>query len=432
MRLVQVTVSQQTVDIITSTLARDDIEHVVIETKDTEPFDAIVSFVLPTQAVEPVLDSLRSAGLTESAQIVVLDTETVISEQADALEEQFETEEKTEDQIARQELHTRASELTPTLPVYVTMTFISAIVATAGLLLNSPAVVVGSMVIAPLIGPALSASVGTVVNDDDLFHDGFQNQVIGVVVSILGAALFAILLRFTLLVPPGENVFLIPEVAERLQPDLLSLFIALGAGVAGILSLTTGISAVLVGVMIAAALIPPAAAAGVALAWGEPVAAIGATVLVLINLVSINVMGLLTLWYSGYRPERFFETSRARRQLLKQVGLYGIAVGALSTFLLASSVTAVRKAAFEEDVEAAVESVLTREEFAQLTLLDFSTAYDERPVLAEPTQVRIEIGTPDGGPHADVGPAIAEKIEIQTGHAVDVRVQFLAITDTQE
>lgn len=431
MRLVQLALPRDLEDVITSALESQDIDYVATETKSHDRYAVELTFALPTHAVEEVLDDLRHAGLNENAQTVIIDAETIISDEFDALVESFEQAEKSEVRIARQELSTSATELTPTTPVYVVMTLISALVATAGLLLNSPAVVVGSMVIAPLIGPALSASVGTVINDDDLFHSGFTHQVIGVAVAIVGAALFAALLRFSLLVPPGREVFAIPEVAERLRPNMLSLFIALGAGVAGMLSLITGISTAIVGVMIAAALIPPAAAAGVAFAWGEPILAVGATVLVLVNLVSINLSGLVTLWYAGYRPERFFETSEARRQLVKQLGLYGVAVGLASSFLLASSFTAVRQARFETTVQEAVEAVLERERFNALTSIETRFQYGERPVLAEPERVTVRLGSGTGEPIDGVGPAIADEITERTGHSVTVTVHFVTVTRTE-
>lgn len=430
MRLVEIAVPAGQRTSVLDTLDSLDIDYVVTEAEGKESYEAVISIALPVAAVETVLDDLRASGLTEDARTVVVGAETVISREYDELAEHVETEESTEDQIARQELETRARDLTPTLPIYLIMTVVSVLVATAGLLLNSPAVVVGSMVIAPLIGPALSASVGTVINDDALFRSGFSYQVVGVVGAILAAAIFAGILRITLLVPPGEEVLVIPEVAERLRPDLLSLFIALGAGVAGILSLTTGISAALVGVMIAAALIPPAAAAGVAIAWGEPILAIGATVLVLVNLISINLMGLITLWVSGYRPERFFETDHARRQLLQQLGLYGVAVAGLSSFLVASSVTAVQHSRFESEVERAIETAIAATDEPGLQLLAYSVEYDERPVFARAVGVTVELGTPAGETVADIPGRISEEIEGRTDQSVPVRVRFLAVSDS--
>jgi len=180
------------------------------------------------------------------------------------------------------------------------MTVISAVIATAGLLLNSPATVVGSMVIAPLIGPAMSAAVGTVVDDEEMFRRGVRMQVLGVAVAIAAATLFAFALRWLALVPPGLDPLDLAEVSERLAPNVLVLVVAIGAGLAGIISLMTGVSAALVGVMIAvAALIPPAAAVGIGIAFQIPRLVIGAGVIVAVNVLSINLSALVTLWYEG-------------------------------------------------------------------------------------------------------------------------------------
>lgn len=431
MRLVRIALEADAADSVQAALDDAGISFTVTDQTGPLEYDRIISFALPAHAVEGVLDTLRGRGLSPDAETVILDAETVLSRDFEALQKELKPKEAPEDRISRQELRTRATELTPSFSVYVVMTLISAVVATAGLLLDSPAVVVGSMVIAPLIGPALSASVGTVVNDDSLFREGFVYQVLGVVVAIGGSALFAVLLRFGLLAPPGLDILAIPEIAERLEPDLLSLFIALGAGIAGILSLTTGISAALVGVMIAAALIPPAGAAGIAIAWGEPIKAVGAVVLVFVNLISINLAGLLTLWYAGYRPERIFETSLARRQVITQVGLYGIAVAGLSSFLVASSVTAVRQAEFERETRRAVESVLAEPPFEAFSLLSIQVSFEETPVFGAPRSVLVEIGTSSTVEHAGLAEAIKNHITERTGESIRVDLRVLT-TETAE
>jgi uncharacterized membrane protein len=110
------------------------------------------------------------------------------------------------------------------------MTNVSALIATAVLLLDLPAVVVRSVVIAPLIGPAMAASVGTVLDEEPLFVRGMRPQALGLVLAVGSAALFGLLLRFSPLIPPGTDVLAIPQVRERLAPDVLSLAVALGAG----------------------------------------------------------------------------------------------------------------------------------------------------------------------------------------------------------
>ena len=91
----------------------------------------------------------------------------------------------------------------------------------------------------------------------------------------------------------------IDEIRERIAPDFLALVIALCAGIAGTLNFSTGISTGLVGVMIAAVLVPPAAVVGIAIAWGLPTVAIGSGVLVLINVISINLAALAVFWLTG-------------------------------------------------------------------------------------------------------------------------------------
>ena len=427
MRLVQVTIPAGKRDAVIDALEDEGIDYVVTEEVGNREYTAIVTFPLPRNAVEPVLDGLKDeVGLSEESFMVVLDAETIVSRKFEKLQSEYETADVEEDRISRQELLSEAAELTPTFPIYVTMTVISAIVATAGLLLDSPAVVVGSMVIAPLIGPALAASVGTVVNDTDLFVSGVKYQALGVGLAIVSAAIFAFVVRMVPLVPPGLDIAAIDEVSERLAPDLLSLAVALGAGVAGVLSLSTGISVALVGVMIAAALIPPAAAAGIAFAWGMPEAALGSTVLVLVNVLSVNLAGLLTLWYTGYRPsEPLFDTPAARKAMYRNVAVLAAAVIVLSGFLGGMTYTSYQQAVFEDRATEEIEAMLDSPEYADLELLDVEIMLDENRPFQQPERIVVTLGRPVDTTHSGVAEAIQNRVADNTGTEVDVQVRFV-------
>ena len=204
------------------------VEYVVTDETSGRKYTAVATFPLPTAAVEPVLERLREAGIDERTYTVIVAAETVISRRFEALEEEYaEESERGGDRISREELQTKADDLASGLGTYVLMTVISAVIATAGLLLDSPATVVGSMVIAPLIGPAMSAAVGTVVDDEDTFRRGVRMQVLGVVVAIAAATLFAFAVRSLALVPPGLDPLELAEVAERLAPNVLVLVVAI-------------------------------------------------------------------------------------------------------------------------------------------------------------------------------------------------------------
>ncbi|WP_436346345.1 TIGR00341 family protein [Natronorubrum sp. FCH18a] len=431
MRHIQVTIPIGERETILDLLDEEGIDYVVTDESSSREYDAVVSFPVPTNAVEPILDSLQEAGVDEESYTVVVDAETVISRKFEQLQEEYATETVEEEQISRQELLTRADELTPTFSVFFAMTLISSVVATVGLMLDSPAVVVGSMVIAPLIGPALSASIGTVVNDREVFFTGMRYQFTGVFGGIVAAAVVAWLFQALFLVPPGTEITQIDEIAERIAPELLLLPVALGAGAAGILSLATGFSVAIVGVMIAAALVPPMAAAGIALAYGLPVAALGSTVLVLVNLLGVNLAGLLTLRYIGYRPGSGFEISTARWQFVKQVAAFVCIILVLSLFLTGVTYSSYQVSEFEGTATEETEAVLAEYDDMYLLEMEVEVHRGGFPLDAsldathQIDAVIIQIGGPPGVYDADVVERLDERINAHTSDETEVQVRFV-------
>lgn len=135
------------------------------------------------------------------------------------------------------------------------------------------------------------------------------------------------------IIPPGTDVFATGQVAERLTPGVLSLGIAIGAGVAGGLHRSAGVSTVLVGIMIAVALRPPVAAIDVGIAWAVPELALGAGVFVLVNIPSINLAALGVFWLKGFRPEALHDKAGARRATAVRIGALVVGLVVLSLFL---------------------------------------------------------------------------------------------------
>ncbi len=416
---------------VLETLDEEGIDYAVTEETSNREYAATVTFPLPQSAVEPVLERLHDAGLEQDAYTVVLNAETVISRRFEDLVERYEESEENGNRIAREELAARARSLAPEWRTFVTMTAISAVVATSGLLLDSAAVVVGSMVIAPLIGPAMATSTGSVVDDRELMLRGVKQQVAGGVIAVVAAAAFATLLRTAHVVPmEAADVFAIGEVRERLVPDVLSLAIALGAGVAGALSLATGVSTALVGVMIAAALVPPTAVVGIGLAWGSPRTVSGALVLVLVNFLSINFAALGVLWLMGYRPQSWFRQEEARSATLKRIATLGVALLVLSTLLAGVTYGTYRTAAFEEDVRTAVDDALA--DYEDLTRLSVDVTYEQRFPFTTPERVTITVGHPPGGATPRLADDLARRIDRLDSPSLDadsvvVEVQYVEV-----
>ncbi|MDB2223342.1 TIGR00341 family protein [Halorubrum ezzemoulense] len=403
------------------------VDYVVTDETSGREYTAVATFPLPTAAVEPVLDRLREAGIDESTYTVIVAAETVISRRFEALEEEYEADaERSGDRISREELQAKADDLASGLGTYVLMTVISSVIATAGLLLDSPATVVGSMVIAPLIGPAMSAAIGTVVDDEALFRRGVRMQVIGVAVAVIAATAFAFALRSLALVPPGLDPLELAEVSERLAPNVLVLVVAVGAGIAGIVSLMTGVSATLVGVMIAVALIPPAAAVGIGIAFRIPRLVIGAGVIVAVNVLSINLSALVMLWYEGYRPQRWFREDEARAAFLKRAAVLAVAIALLSVFLGGVTYESYVASTTEADIRAAASDELTALD-AEFELLDLTVERTGTVPPLKTDRVVIRVGTPPGGTVEGLAPALDDRIESVVGGEVEVEVRSVTV-----
>ena len=434
MRLVQVTIPAGKRDALLSVLDDEGIDYVVTDESSGREYVGVVYFPIPTAAVEPVLQSLREIGIDDQAYTVVLTAETVVSRKFDQLKETYEEDEGSDDRIAREELQARAEDLASSVPTYVVMTIVSAVIATAGLLLDSPATVVGSMVIAPLIGPAMAAAVGSVVDDDELFARGVRMQALGVTLAVVAAAGFAAVVNALNLVPASLDPTTIGQVRERLNPDFLSLAVALGSGIAGAVSLTTGVSSALVGVMIAVALVPPAATVGVGIAYGSLSMAISSGVLVVVNLLSINLAALGVLWYAGYRPAGFFREDDARAATIRRVAtLVGVIV-VLSAFLGGVTYDTYQTSAVESTVESEVAELFAADgPYPELTAFETVVGFQPRdPVflLHDTSSVVVTVGVPPDVETAGVTTAIDEKLSAVVGEDVDVEVRYVSYETT--
>lgn len=365
MRLVHVLVPAGRREAVLRELDAEKIDYALTPEVGREEYEVEVSFPLPATAVEPVVNRLREVGIEEDGFTVVLTAETVVSKRFEALRRSYPPA-----ALSRPELGARAGEMAPPLGTFVVMTVVSAVVATTGLLSDSAAVIIGAMIIAPVMGPAIAASVGSVLYDRTLFRRGVRLQVLGVLLAIASALVFSLVLRGTLLVPPGLDPLAIPQVQERLTPSVLSLIIAVGAGVAAVFSLTRGVSSVLVGAMIAVALVPPAATVGIGIAWGDPLAVLEAGTLLLVNLLAVNLVALGLLWVSGYRPVEREQAGTARRRTVLTAAVIALALLLLSSVLIAVSALSATDVRFEAALHEEIDEVLDRETYRDVRFVE--------------------------------------------------------------
>jgi uncharacterized hydrophobic protein (TIGR00271 family) len=177
---------------------------------------------------------------------------------------------------------------------FFVMIALAAAIATFGLLQNSPAVIIGAMLVAPLMAAIFGLSLGVVRGDLRLLRRAGSATLRGALLAVAVGALLGFLVPET---TPGS------EILNRTAPTLLDLGVALASGAAGAYALSRkGVSAALPGVAIAAALVPPLATVGIGLALGEGSIAGGASLLFLTNLVAITAAGGLVFLWLGFRP----------------------------------------------------------------------------------------------------------------------------------
>ncbi|WP_232687078.1 TIGR00341 family protein [Halobacterium zhouii] len=428
MRLVQVTVPRGKREAVLDVLDERDIDYVVVDETSGREYTAVVNFPLPTEAVEEVLSELRSSGLSEEAYTVVVDAETVVSRNFEELKQQYAAEVE-HNQIACEELVATVEEFTSSRRTFVVMLVVSAVLATAGALLDSAIVMVGANVIVPLMNPAMAASVGSVLSDRDLFARGVRWQLAGLALVVVAASAFALFVRVTGLLPPDTDVLTLEQVRQGSSSSLLSLVVALGAGVAGSVSLMTGVSSALVGVAIAVALVPPAATVGIGIAWTAPGLALESGVLLVVNLVSINLAALVVLWRAGYRPVEFKETDEARSETLKRGAVLVVLILVLAAFIGVTTNAARSRAGFEQSVRDDIESLLDEPRYGDTVLLDVTVEYGPGTLFAQPTRVVVRVGRTDAEPVPGLADAIAARLNASGSMRVEVESVQVATAD---
>jgi uncharacterized membrane protein len=161
---------------------------------------------------------------------------------------------------------------------------------------------VGAMVVSPFAGSSLSASVGVVSGNLQSTVKSIRSQFLGLAVAIVSATAAAFVFRWGYLVTPTLDIGLIAVVGDFSTPVSLTLVIAVVAGAAGALALSTDLPVAIAGVAVAAAIVPAAAATGIGIVWPEPLLALGAFALLIVNVTFINLTAFIALLGFGYRP----------------------------------------------------------------------------------------------------------------------------------
>ena len=195
-------------------------------------------------------------------------------------------------------------------PRYAFMTMMSAGIAVLGLLLSSPAVVIGAMLISPLMGPILGLGFSLALFD---FAE-MRRSLTALAIGTLAAIAFTVVI---VMASPLKATT--AEILARTRPSLFDLLVALFAALAGTFAIIRGRGETIVGVAIATALMPPLAVVGYGIAtWNFPVLA-GSMALLVTNFVTIALTAMILARFYGFGHFLSSRQSWAQTMLLLAV-----------------------------------------------------------------------------------------------------------------
>jgi uncharacterized hydrophobic protein (TIGR00341 family) len=268
-------------------------------------------FLVADDSRQGVMDALQSLlGAAENTRIIILPVDTTLPRPAD--EDEAGRKRKAV-ATTREELYSQIARGARLDSNFLLLTFLSTIVAAIGLAEDNVAVVVGAMVIAPLLGPNIALAFGTSLGDRELMWQALKTNLAGLSLALA----LSVLIGFIWHADLSSR-----EILARTDVGLDSVILALVSGAAAVLSLTTGLSSALVGVMVAVALLPPTAALGMLLGSSQPQPALGALLLLAVNIVCVLLSAMTVFLLKGVKPRTWLERTKARQSLVISLALW--------------------------------------------------------------------------------------------------------------
>ena len=262
---------------------------------------------------QSVLDALQGL-LGESMKILDLSVHAVLPRK----------EPKPSDQEVKETITTTREELYNNIvknahldSTYLLLVFLSTAVVAIGLLEDNVAVVIGAMVIAPLLGPNIALALGAALGDMALMWKATKTTIAGITLALMLSMILGFIYPFNL----DSH-----ELMARTDVGLGSIVLALASGAAAVVSLTTGLASVLVGVMVAVALLPPTATLGLMIGAGQPKLAVGAALLLGVNIVSVNLAAKVVFWFRGVKPRSWLEKRKANQSMVTYIFIWAISL----------------------------------------------------------------------------------------------------------
>ncbi|MEU4009567.1 DUF389 domain-containing protein [Streptomyces pseudogriseolus] len=275
-----------------------------------DPAGDVILCDVARESADDLLSGLKNLNLDTTGSIAVENVDLSLSDRADRAEKEAPGE--SADAVLWEQL-TEATHEESTLSVtYLAFLTLATMIAACGVVLDNAILIVGAMAVGPEFGPLAGISTAAVQRKPRLALRSLTALLVGFAVAIALTVLFSLFMDavglFTQQQLEGDR----PQTGFVYAPDWFSFVVAVLAGAAGTLSLTSAKSGALVGVAISVTTVPAAANAAVALSYGDTIQTWGSTEQLLLNLLGITLAGTLTLLTQKHLWRK--QHARLRRQ----------------------------------------------------------------------------------------------------------------------
>ena len=286
---------------------------IVLEGAARKPQGDVILCDVAREDASVIIDDLRELDIPATGSISMEAIDTQISDAAERAVEHAKG--LASDAVIWEDVEHRSQELTELSATFLAFMVLSMLIAAVGILLDQPILIVGAMVVGPEFGPLAGLCVALVERRRPLVGRSLVTLAVGFPVGIAATVVATLLFDGLNVIPEEFNPTDHPLTGFISNPDFFSVFVAFVAGIAGVLSLTSAKSGALIGVLISVTTIPAAANIGVATSLGEWGEAGGAAAQLGLNLVSIVLAGVATLylqrrWYVSRRVKHLADPAR--------------------------------------------------------------------------------------------------------------------------
>lgn len=313
LRQIEVVIPEEDKQTFEKLLEDDSVEHFWQDLSESSGY--VLKVLVDASHTEQFLDKAEKMfGDRDDYRLVMVSVEATIPRYEETEEEEKEEENNSEPEpweeplkglrVSREELYSDISDGVKLTRTYMAMVILSTVVAALGILRDNTAVVIGAMVIAPLLGPNVGLALSTALADLKLGRLSLLTNITGL------AAALAVSVALGIFMNVDQNLY---QISSRTELHLSDIALALASGAAGVLAYTVGMSAAVIGVMVAVALLPPLVVTGLLAGDMQWELAFFSFILLLTNVICVNLAAVATFIIQGVRPRRWYEAEQAKK-----------------------------------------------------------------------------------------------------------------------